>query len=71
MFVVATANEDDPSDLGEVTGAMSKWIADSSVFERDERPGHRGMGRSGAAPFKKRLDLGSRRYFFRLNLKNK
>jgi len=44
MFVVATADEDDPKDLGETVKAMVKWIEKSGVFALDERPGHRGMG---------------------------
>jgi hypothetical protein len=43
MYVVATANEDDHADLHEVVSGMEKWIADSGVFDPDNRPGHRGM----------------------------
>ena len=43
MYVVATANEDDPADLNEVVSGMLQWIKNSGVFESDDRPGHRGM----------------------------
>ena len=43
MFAVATADENDSKDIDKVFGGMLKWIKKSGVFERDERPGHRGM----------------------------
>jgi len=43
MYLVATANEDDPKDLNQTVKGMIKWIKKSKAFERDERPGHRGM----------------------------
>lgn len=43
IFVVATADETDHNDLNEVVSGMINWIENSDVFERDERPGHRGM----------------------------
>lgn len=43
MYLVATADENDSDDLNETVGCMMQWIADSPVFESDDRPGHRGM----------------------------
>jgi len=43
MYLVATADEDDPRDLNETVRGMMKWIKNSKVFESDHRPGHCGM----------------------------
>lgn len=44
LYVVSTANENDPDDRGEVGNDMIKWGEKSGVFEMDFRPGHVGMG---------------------------
>ena len=47
IWLVATGEDEtveNPSkDLRETVTGMLKWIEKSGVFERDERPGHRGM----------------------------
>jgi len=43
MYLVATANEDDPKDLGKTYKGMMKWIKKSKVFDSDHRPGRYGM----------------------------
>lgn len=44
LYVVSTANEDDPKDREGVGRNMCEWIEESGVFEMDFRPGHVGMG---------------------------
>jgi len=70
MFVVATANEDDPKDLNETVKGMIKWIAKSKAFERDERPGHRGMGHmTGCGAVQRALGFAQQEIFLPVKFK--
>ena len=72
MFVVATADENSGADLSEVTGNMAKWIEDSGVLERDERPGHRGMGHMvGSGAIQNALGIAQQEIFFPVRLRTK
>lgn len=44
LYVVSTANENDPKDREYVGEIMCKWVEESGIFEMDFRPGHVGMG---------------------------
>ena len=70
IFVVATADENDNKDLGAVTRTMAKWIEKSGVFERDERPGHRGMGHMvGCGAIQKALGFAQQEIFLPVKFK--
>ncbi len=69
MYVVATANEEDATDLYEVTGNMVQWIQDSGIYEMDDRPGHRGMGHMvGGSNVQRSLGFGQQEIFFPVKL---
>jgi len=71
MYVVATANEDDPADLNEVVSGMLQWIENSGVFERDERPGHRGMCHMvGCGAIQKALGFAQQEIFLPVKFKS-
>jgi len=70
MFVVATADENDNKDLDEVVSGMCKWIKKSGLFERDERPGHRGMGHMvGCGAIQEALGIAQQEIFLPVKLK--
>jgi len=72
MFVVATADEDDPKDLNQTVKGMMKWISKSGVFELDERPGHRGMGHMvGCGAIQKALGFAQQEIFLPVKFKTK
>jgi DNA-binding transcriptional MerR regulator len=71
-FVVATANENDNSDLWEVTSIMSEWIEDSGIYKKDERPGHHGMGHMLACSSINKLNnIAQQEIFFPVKLRTK
>jgi len=64
IFVVATADDSDDKDVSKVVSGMIKWIEKSGMFERDERPGHRGMGHMvGCGAIQKALGFGQQEIF--------
>jgi len=70
IFVVATADENDNKDLSETVSGMIKWIEKSGVFERDERPGHRGMGHMvGCGKVQEALGFAQQEIFLPVKLK--
>jgi len=70
MFAVATADENDEKDLNKVVSGMLEWIKKSGVFERDERPGHRGMGHMvGCGAIQKALGIAQQEIFLPVKLK--
>ncbi|MDR2687828.1 MAG: hypothetical protein LBB75_08745 [Oscillospiraceae bacterium] len=72
MFVVATADEDNAKDRRAVTRTMAKWIEKSGVFERDERPGHRGMGHMvGCGAIQQALGFAQQEIFFPVKFKER
>ncbi|MCL2463220.1 MAG: hypothetical protein FWF44_11185 [Defluviitaleaceae bacterium] len=71
IFVAATADENDGGDINEVVGGMLEWIAAHDCFERDERPGHRGMGhRIGCGRIQQALGMAQQEIFLPVKLKN-
>jgi hypothetical protein len=72
IFVVATADENDNNDLNEVVSGMLNWIENSDVFERDERPGHKGMGHCiGCNVANKVMGITQQEIFLPVKLKGK
>jgi len=53
LYVVSTANENDPDDRKHVGSDMVKWVEESGVFEMDFRPSHVGM----AVPIPSKSDI--------------
>jgi len=71
IFVAATADETDEGDINEVVSGMIQWI-ESSVFERDERPGHRGMGHCiGCNAANKAMGITQQEIFLPVKLKER
>jgi len=72
MFVVATMDENDAKDRWAVTSIMAKWIEKSGVFERDERPGHRGMGHMvGCGAIQEALGIAQQEVFLPVKFKER
>jgi hypothetical protein len=71
IYVVATADENDSTDLDEVVNSMKKWIENSGVFEMDDRPGHRGMGHCiGYGSVNDAIGMSQQEIFLPVKLKN-
>jgi len=72
MYLVATANEDDPKDLNKTYQGMMKWINKSRVFASDHRPGRYGMCHmTGCGAIQQALGFAQQEIFLPLKFKTK
>ena len=76
IWLVATGEDEtveNPSkDLRKTVAGMFKWIEKSKAFERDERPGHRGMCHMvGCGAVEKALGFPQQEVFLPIKIKEK
>jgi len=72
MYLVATADEDDPKDLNDTIKGMVKWIEKSKVFGPGHRPGHYGMCHmTGCGAVQKALGFAQQEIFLPVKLKER
>jgi len=72
MYLVATADEDDPKDLRTTVKGMDRWIKKSGVFGPDYRPGHYGMCHmTGCGAIQNALGFAQQEIFLPLKFKER
>jgi hypothetical protein len=70
IYAIATADENDGADIGEVYNGMVKWIEDSSIFEMDGPPRY-GMGHMVGVGLTKELGWAQQEIFLPIKYKTK
>lgn len=71
LFLVATANENDPDDLNETVCCMMNWIADSDVFEYGDFPASGMCNMPGNPDADRLLGIAQQQIFLPLKLRSR